>query len=245
MKTMKRYFIIAAMAGLVACGSKNPMEGPVTLDQKEDNVSYSMGLYIGSDIANMLKAQGHDDLINKDLLLRGMYDAIHGKDPAVPVETAKQTVSDFLREKDQERRGEQMKAFEGVRKEGEDFLAANKEKAGVTTTLSGLQYEVLTAGKGAQPKMGDNVEVHYVGTLLNGTKFDSSVDRGETFKFEVAYGGLIEGWIEGVQLMNEGSKYRFWLPYQLAYGEQGAGQDIPPFSALVFEIELIKLTPKN
>ncbi|HRE73986.1 MAG TPA: FKBP-type peptidyl-prolyl cis-trans isomerase [Flavobacteriales bacterium] len=242
---MKRLIFVFAMAALVACGSKNPMEESVNVEKKEDKLSYAMGVYIGQDIAKMLKMQGQDSIIDKSLLVRGLYDAILEKETAIPAESAKQVVSDFLREQDEDRRKAQMAQFEGIRQEGENFLAANKEKAGVTTTLSGLQYEVMKAGKGPNPKLGDSVEVHYVGTLLNGTKFDSSVDRGETFKFEVAYGGLIEGWIEGVQLMNEGAKFRFWLPYGLAYGDRGAGQDIPPFSALVFEIELIKLTPKK
>ena len=127
-------------------------------------------------------------------------------------------------------------------KEGQDFLEQNKKRAGVQTTASGLQYEVLTAGTGVKPLATDSVLVHYKGTLLNGKQFDSSYDRGEPISFPL--NRVIPGWTEGVQLMPAGSKYKFFIPYNLAYGERGAGQDIPPYSTLIFEVELLKVNGK-
>jgi FKBP-type peptidyl-prolyl cis-trans isomerase len=122
--------------------------------------------------------------------------------------------------------------------EGDKFLAENKTKPGVVTTSSGLQYLVLKGGAGPKPKRDAEVTVHYKGTLLNGKQFDSSYDRGEPLTFPLS--NVIPGWVEGVQLMQEGSKYRFFIPWKLGYGSQGAGQDIPPYSVLIFEIELLK-----
>jgi FKBP-type peptidyl-prolyl cis-trans isomerase len=123
--------------------------------------------------------------------------------------------------------------------EGEKFLAENAKKPGVTTTASGLQYEVLKPGAGAKPTPSNQVTVHYVGTLLNGKEFDSSVRRGEPATFGVTQ--VIQGWVEGLQLMPLGSKYKFYIPANLAYGERGAGGDIPPYATLIFEVELIKI----
>ena len=131
------------------------------------------------------------------------------------------------------------KEAENNKAEGEKFLAENKTKSGVITTESGLQYQVVTEGKGAKPTADDKVKVHYTGTLLNGTKFDSSVDRGEPAEFGV--GQVIKGWTEVLQLMPVGSKYIVWIPSELAYGERGAGADIRPNSTLKFEIELLEI----
>ncbi|MNR36347.1 FKBP-type 22 kDa peptidyl-prolyl cis-trans isomerase [compost metagenome] len=127
-------------------------------------------------------------------------------------------------------------------KEGQEFLEQNGKRAGVQTTASGLQYEVLTAGTGVKPVATDSVLVHYKGTLLNGKQFDSSYDRGEPISFPL--NAVIAGWTEGVQLMPAGSKYKFYIPYNLAYGARGAGADIPPYSTLIFEVELLKVNGK-
>jgi FKBP-type peptidyl-prolyl cis-trans isomerase len=126
------------------------------------------------------------------------------------------------------------------KKEGEDFLAANKSKEGVKTTASGLQYKVLKEGKGPKPKSTDTVKVHYRGTLLDGTEFDSSYKRGEPVEFPLDQ--VIKGWTEGLQLMPAGSKYQFWIPANLAYGEPG-NRGIPPNSTLIFEVELLEIVP--
>ena len=124
-----------------------------------------------------------------------------------------------------------------AKEEGEKFLAENSKKDGIITLASGLQYQIIREGNGQKPKASDQVECHYEGTLINGTKFDSSYDRGETATFPLNQ--VIAGWTEGLQLMQEGAKYRFFIPYTLAYGERGAGASIPPFSALIFDVELI------
>lgn len=131
------------------------------------------------------------------------------------------------------------KSREETIKAGQDFLAKNKSVEGVQVTASGLHYQVLKAGKGRKPKGRDTVKVHYVGTLIDGTKFDSSVDRDEPAVFPV--GAVIQGWVEGLQLMDEGSKARFVIPSELAYGERGAGDDIGPDEVLVFEVELLEI----
>ena len=133
----------------------------------------------------------------------------------------------------------QAKETNKVKEEGEKFLAENKTKSGVLTTTSGLQYQVITEGTGAKPTAEDKVKVHYTGTLLDGKKFDSSVDRGEPL--EIGVGQVVKGWTEGLQIMPVGSKYVFWIPSELAYGEQGAGADIKPGSTLKFEVELLEI----
>jgi FKBP-type peptidyl-prolyl cis-trans isomerase len=135
------------------------------------------------------------------------------------------------------------KSSEKTLKEGQDFLAANKNKAGVQTTASGLQYQVITEGTGAKPTLEDTVLVHYTGKLLDGKKFDSSVDRGQPISFPL--GNVIPGWSEGVALMSKGAKYTLWIPSELAYGAQGAGQDIPGNSTLEFEVELLDIMKKK
>jgi FKBP-type peptidyl-prolyl cis-trans isomerase FklB len=129
------------------------------------------------------------------------------------------------------------KAFEGVRAEGEAFLAENAKKEGVQTTATGLQYKVVKAGNGPKPTIKDKVKVHYHGTLIDGTVFDSSIDRGEPVEFQVT--GVIPGWTEALQLMPVGSKWTLWIPAQLAYGENSPGDEIPPYSTLVFDVELL------
>jgi len=124
-----------------------------------------------------------------------------------------------------------------AKEEGEKFLAENAKREGVKTTASGLQYEVLEATIGQKPKATDTVRVHYEGTLIDGTVFDSSYKRGESIAFPL--NGVIKGWTEGLQLMSVGSKYKFFIPYQLAYGERGAGASIPPYAALIFTVELL------
>ena len=124
-----------------------------------------------------------------------------------------------------------------AKEEGEKFLAENAKREGVKTTASGLQYEVLETTLGQKPKATDSVRVHYEGTLIDGTVFDSSYKRGESIAFPL--NGVIKGWTEGLQLMSVGSKYKFFIPYQLAYGERGAGASIPPYAALIFTVELL------
>jgi len=192
---------------------------------KMDSVSYNLGILI----AQNLKRQGLAE-VNPTELARGVADALKG----VSVDLAKcnESVTEYLS-------AQQAKKFEGNIAEGKKFLEENKKRAGVTTTASGLQYEVLKPGAGAKPTAADKVTVHYHGTLLDGTIFDSSVNRGQPATFGVTQ--VIQGWVEGLQLMPLGSKYKFYIPYDLGYGDRGAGGDIGPYATLVFEVELLKI----
>lgn len=197
-----------------------------TIKSSLDSVSYAFGYSIAQD----LKSRGVTKL-NFSLLSNAMDDVFKDSKPDLAADKCQQTIYTYLSSINKNK-------FAGVMEEGTKFLAENKTKQGVVTLPSGLQYLVLQAGTGPKPKATDEVTVHYKGTLLNGKQFDSSYDRGEPISFPLNQ--VIPGWTEGVQLMPVGSKYRFFIPYQLAYGEKGAGQDIPPYSVLIFEVELIK-----
>ncbi|TKB97833.1 FKBP-type peptidyl-prolyl cis-trans isomerase [Pedobacter cryophilus] len=192
-----------------------------------DSASYSFGL----KIAMGLKSDGVGSL-NYALLSKAMEDVFMGNQLMISDEQAGAAISGFLQQASKAK-------FSGLEEEGSKFLAQNKLKPNIITTASGLQYEVITQGTGEKPKATDEVTVHYKGTLINGNQFDSSYDRNEPLSLPL--NNVIPGWTEGVQLMAVGSKYRFYIPYQLGYGERGAGQDIPPFSTLLFDIELIKI----
>lgn len=196
-----------------------------------NKVSYALGIGIGRQLAQM----GADEL-NIDDFAQAVKDAIAGT-LQIDESEAQALVQDFFAK--QEAKQQAAAAEKGkVNKEiGEKFLAENGKKEGVVTTKSGLQYQVLREGTGKSPKATDQVECHYEGTLIDGTKFDSSYDRGQTATFPL--NGVIAGWTEGLQLMKEGAKYRFFIPYQLGYGSRGAGASIPPFAALIFDVELV------
>lgn len=179
-----------------------------------------------------------DTLVVEDFAA-AVNDMINGNAPQVNPAEAQQVLNDFFTELENKQRAAAAEAGKAAREAGEKFLAENAKKDGVTVTASGLQYEVLTEGTGKQPKASDTVRCHYHGTLIDGSVFDSSVLRNEPCEFGLRQ--VIAGWTEGVQLMKEGAKYRFYIPYNLAYGERGAGQDIPPYSALIFDVELIKV----
>jgi len=192
-----------------------------------DKLSYSLGLGIGRQLAQM----GAKD-INVDDFAQSIKDALAGKTPAVSDQEAQQIVNNFFDEQAQRQAA-------AAKAEGENFLAGNAKKEGVVTLPSGLQYQVLREGNGKKPAATDVVECDYEGTLINGQVFDSSYRRGERATFGLNQ--VIAGWTEGLQLMQEGAKYRFFIPYNLAYGERGAGQAIPPYAALIFDVELHKV----
>ena len=192
-----------------------------------DKVSYALGLGIARQLAGMGASE-----VNVDDFAQALKDIFAGKEPQVTDQEGQQLVNEFFQNKQAEMAA---KAKEG----GEKFLEENGKKEGVVTLPSGLQYQVLREGNGKKPKATDKVECHYEGTLIDGTKFDSSYDRGQTATFGLNQ--VIAGWTEGLQLMQEGAKYRFFIPYRLAYGEGGAGSSIPPFAALVFDVELIEV----
>lgn len=192
-----------------------------------DNISYALGLNIGLNFKDL----GATD-VNLDDFIAGMKDVLAGAEPKIKIEEAQSLIQGYLRKKNEEK-------SRAARKEGEDFLAENAKKEGVVTLPSGLQYQVLREGNGKKPKATDQVRCHYEGTLIDGTVFDSSYRRNQPATFGLNQ--VIAGWTEGVQLMSEGAKYRFFIPYKLAYGEQGAGGMIPPYAALIFDVELIKV----
>lgn len=192
---------------------------------KMDTFSYSLGLLFG----NSLKQQGLDKISTADMVA-AMEDVMAGRETKISMQEASDYYSSGLAKISE-------KQNEGVKMEGEKFLAENAKKQGVFTTASGLQYEVIKMGDGPKPKATDKVKTHYHGTLINGKVFDSSVERGEPISFPLA--NVIPGWTEALQLMPVGSKFRLFIPYQLAYGERGAGADIKPYSALIFEVELL------
>ena len=198
-----------------------------TIDQK---ASYAIGLQIGQQ----LKDSGLNNL-DLNALKFAMEDVLSGNQPALPL----QELHDALRHVNEQATKEKAKQAEKIAQEGKDFLAENLKKDGIKSTESGLQYEIITVGEGALPKATDRVQVHYTGQLIDGTVFDSSVERGQPAEFPV--NGVIPGWVEALQLMPEGSKWRLYIPQELAYGAQGAGASIPPYSALIFDVELLKV----
>ena len=200
-----------------------------------DKFSYALGLGIGQQ----LKQMGLKDTLVIEDFAASIVDVLQDNDLKVSNQEAQVIVSSFFQKKEEEIDAAQGEAGKAAKKEGEAFLAENAKKEGITVTKSGLQYEVLQEGAGKQPKATDTVRCHYEGRLLDGTIFDSSYKRNEPADFGLQQ--VIAGWTEGVQLMSEGSKYRFYIPYMLAYGEGGAGAMIPPFATLIFDVELIKV----
>lgn len=199
-----------------------------------DKVSYALGLGIGRQLSQM----GADSL-NIDDFAQAIKDILADKEPAVSDAEAQTLVKDFFEKQEAKQRAAAAEKFKDTKEKGEKYLAENAKKEGVVTLPSGLQYQVIKEGNGRKPKATDKVKCHYEGMLIDGTLFDSSIQRGEPATFPL--NGVIAGWTEGLQLMQEGAKYRFFIPYQLGYGEHGAGASIPPFAALVFDVELIEV----
>lgn len=199
-----------------------------------DKVSYALGLGIGRQLLDMGAQK-----LNIDDFAQAIKDVIGSKKPEIDDQEAQTLVQNFFQEQEKQQRAAAAERFQTNREKGESYLVENGKKEGVVTLPSGLQYQVLKEGTGKKPKATDQVRCHYEGMLVDGTLFDSSVQRGEPAVFGLNQ--VIKGWTEGVQLMQEGAKYRFYIPYQLGYGEQGAGQQIPPYSALVFDVELIEV----
>ena len=200
-----------------------------------DKLSYALGLGIGQQLAQM----GAASFLNVDDFAQSIRDVLEGKELKVQHREAQQLVNDYFQKQEQQMRAEQAEKGKAAKVEGEKYLAENAKKEGIIITKSGLQYQVLREGNGKRPTAKDTVKCHYEGFLIDGTVFDSSVQRGEPATFSLQQ--VIAGWTEGLQLMQEGGKYRFFIPYRLAYGEGGAGQMIPPYAALIFDVELIEV----
>lgn len=230
MKLRNLAFTIAAGAAVVTSCQQptNQKAFDGKLNTEQDSVSYALGVQYGT----WAKQQGFDK-IDKAVFF-GAIEGIMNEAENAPldIDASNQFMQGYFAKLS-------TKKNEATKVAGEQFLAENAKKEGITTTESGLQYEVVKEGEGDKPGATDVVKVHYHGTLIDGTVFDSSVDRGEPIEFPL--NGVIPGWTEGVQLMSVGSKYKFYIPYSLAYGERQAGPKIKPFSALVFEVELIEI----
>lgn len=199
-----------------------------------DKLSYSLGIGIGTQLLDM----GSENLVAEDFA-QAVKDVIEGNRLAVDQQEAQTLVNQYLQAAEARKHAEMSKKGAQNKLDGEKFLEANSKKAEVKTLPSGLQYTVLNEGSGKKPKATDNVKCHYEGMLIDGTVFDSSYRRGEPAVFPL--NGVIAGWTEGLQLMSEGAKYRFFIPFNLAYGENGAGNLIPPYAALIFDVELLQV----
>lgn len=224
---------LTAAAVVAALGTATASFGQ-ELKTEKDKVSYMVGMDVGKGLSSI------KDEIDMKVVIQAIEASIKGDKTALTQEDALKIRQDFMQKLSAKRQAEEKAKAETNKKAGEEFLAKNKSKAGVKTTASGLQYEVVKQGTGPKPKDTDTVEVHYTGTLLNGEKFDSSVDRGQPTSFPLK--GVIPGWTEGLQLMPVGSKYKFYIPANLAYGENGPGP-IGPNATLTFEVELLKILP--
>ena len=228
--------LIAAL-GILFLASQVSAEENLVLNNQKDKVSYIIGMEIGKNF----KKQSID--IDPDILTRGIKDAISGGKPLLTEQEIQENMVTFQKEMMAKQEELAKKLGGNNKKEGEAFLAENKKKDGVKTLPSGLQYKVTKAGTGKKPKLTDTVMTHYRGTLIDGTEFDSSYRRGQPVSFPVT--GVIPGWTEALQLMEEGAKWQLFIPPNLAYGERGAGRDIGPNATLIFEIELISIEEKK
>lgn len=224
---MKKTLFLLAFAGFALSLSA---QSKVELKNAVDSANYANGIVMANNVKRQMGAD-----FKMEVFLAAFSAALKGEATQISTDDANKIFSDY-------NRSAQTRAIEKNKKEGQAFLDANKKRPGVTTTASGLQYEVMKKGTGTvNPKATDRVEVHYHGTLIDGTVFDSSVQRGKTATFGLNQ--VIPGWTEGVQLMTEGDKFKFFLPSNLAYGDRSAGANIKPGSTLVFEVELLKINP--
>ncbi len=225
-------FYLIALNGLLvftACG-QNSKNKNMKLSTEKDTVSYSVGV----NIASNLKQQGFDEL-NVDAIAEAFRDVYGNKDVKITPEEGGTLINQYMMKRQQQKGDENQKT-------GKDFLDKNAKEEGVSVLPSGLQYKVLQEGNGPKPGPGDRVTVHYTGKLINGKVFDSSVERGQPATFGVNQ--VIPGWTEALQLMSVGSKYKLFIPSDLAYGERGAGGDIGPNETLIFDVELISIEGK-
>jgi FKBP-type peptidyl-prolyl cis-trans isomerase len=229
-----RFLAVALVCVAVsACGQQGGKKEIKELTTDVQKGSYALGM----DVASYLKRM--DLEVDLDAVALGLKHGLSGTDSLMTAPELQQAMKDFQSRAQERMVAKQKEAATENSAKGTAFLNENKGKSGVQTTPSGLQYQVLTEGTGPKPKASDTVTVNYRGTLIDGTQFDSSYDRGQPVTFPL--NGVIPGWTEGLQLMNVGSKYKFFIPSELAYGERSPSQDIPPNSTLIFEVELISI----
>ncbi len=230
---MMRFPRLFAAPAVVLAGLTFTAVHAQELETDTEKLSYVIGMDVGRSI------QGLDMEVDIDALTRAVTDVLEGKDLALTDEDAEAVKKAYFEKRQAEAQAEAGAVANANMEASQKYLEANKAREGVEVTESGLQYEVLEEGDGPKPTDGDKVKVDYRGTLIDGTQFDSSYDRGEPATFPLS--GVIPGWTEGLQLMPVGSKYRFVIPPELAYGERGAGNQIGPNNALVFEVELLEI----
>lgn len=236
-KGVSMKFSWIAVVGIIFLASQVSAQESQTLKSQKEKISYMIGMDIGGNF----KRQSVD--IDPDILARGIKDALSGAKPQLSDQEAREVMASF--EKEMRAKQEEIRKTVGEKNkiEGEKFLAENKSKEGIQTLPDGLQYKVITPGKGKKPQLTDTVIAHYRGTLIDGTEFDSSYRRGQPASFPVS--GVIRGWTEALQLMEEGGKWQLFIPPNLAYGDRGAGQVIGPNAVLIFEVELISIQEKK
>jgi FKBP-type peptidyl-prolyl cis-trans isomerase FklB len=230
----KLFPVMFLLVLLVGCAAEEAKVAPeVKLDTPKNRISYTIGVNIGQDF----KSQKMD--VDTAILLMGLQDSLTGKELRLTDEEMVSEIQTFQQEMQAKMAAEMEEMATKGQAEGEAFLAENAKQEGVVVTESGLQYKILEPGEGSSPGADDVATVHYRGTLIDGTQFDSSYDRGQPATFPV--GGVIAGWTEALQLMQPGAKWQLVIPAELAYGERGAGQDIGPGATLLFDVELISV----
>ncbi len=227
MKLLSKMVLAAGFATLMGCSGQEMSTKEVQLSNEIDSVSYSLGV----NIAQNIKSQGMDE-VNVNALAKAFNDVLGDQTLKLDQTTCSMVINTYFQNL-------QTSRSEKSKEAGLAFLEENKNKENVITTESGLQYEIITEGTGPIPTGDETVTVHYHGTTIDGTVFDSSVDRGEPVSFPV--NGVIPGWQEALQLMPVGSKWKLYVPSELAYGERGAGRDIGPNETLIFEVELLSI----
>ncbi len=239
MNRMTLWTLVAVFGLAVAAeaqeAAKPSSEAAPALESKTEKVSYAIGQRIGD---NLLQHKGKIDLPS---VILGMQDRFNDKEPKVPMDEQAEVIEEFSMQRQQEMMKERQEQAQANLKKAQEFLEENKEKEGVKVADSGLQYVVLKEGDGPKPKPEDTIKANYRGTLIDGSEFDNSYDRGEPMT--ITLGNLIPGFVEGLQLMSPGAKYKFFIPPDLAYGERSPSPDIPPNSLLIFEVELLDVEP--
>ncbi|MDC0652296.1 FKBP-type peptidyl-prolyl cis-trans isomerase [Flavobacteriaceae bacterium] len=231
MSSIRNTLAVLVIGTLFSC--ENQVKEVKSLETELDSVSYAVGLSMSSQLKN-----GFED-VNKEILIQAIRNGLDSTNLLLDSKDIQKTIQTYFQKKQEENKKKELAKFEVYKKEGLAFLEANKTKEGVKTTESGLQYVVLKEGKGRKPKTTDRVKVHYHGTTVDGRVFDSSVDRGTPSEFGVTQ--VIKGWTEGLQLMTVGSKYKFFIPQELAYGANPRPGIIKPYMALIFEVELLDI----
>jgi FKBP-type peptidyl-prolyl cis-trans isomerase FklB len=245
MNFKKVIIAILPLTMLVAsCGGekKKNETSVVNLKSSRDSASYAAGLSEGERMLTMMEQSGADTILDRELFLSGFND-LFKNNAKLKKDVCQKVLMTFFGRLQQEQLNKFKNENGGKKEEHDKFLAENKTKKGIITTVSGLQYEVLKKGKGPVIKMGDVVKVHYTGKLLDGSLVDSSRDM-EPYEFELQPTGLIQGWIEALQLMNKGAQFQLYIPFELGYGEMGKAPKVPPYAVLVFELEVVDHQPK-